>query len=44
MAENIANDFGQQKETLDPMMLKVSIILVLVHLHHYWILQWSMWP
>lgn len=28
MAENIANDFGQQKETLDPMMLKVSIILV----------------
>ena len=28
MAENIANNSGQQKETLDPMMLKVSIILV----------------
>ena len=28
MAENIANDSGQRKETLDPMMLKVSIILV----------------
>jgi len=28
MAENIANDSGKQKETLDPMMLKVSIILV----------------
>ena len=28
MAENIANDSRKQKETLDPMMLKVSIILV----------------
>lgn len=28
MAENIANNSGQQKETLDPLMLKVSIILV----------------